>query len=233
LGSKQLIINTLAFPLALLIMMLVVFGKIAGEMSGGPYIQRLAPGVILFASAASAIGTGVGLFADVRAGLVDRLRSMPIHRTSIFTGRVAGDVCRVLTVTVVTAAVSHLVGFRFSEGLLAALAFFGVAAVFASIFLWLAVVLALFARSEDAIISLLNPILQLMLFFSSGFVPVAAFPAFLRPVVSANPLSIAHSALMGLSSGGPVAVPILRIMVLAGIVNVVLAPLAIRLYNRR
>jgi len=233
LGSKQLLANTLAFPLALMVMMLVVFGKIVSAASDGAYIDRLAPAIMLFGAAYSAIGTGVGFFTDIRTGLVDRFCSMPINRSAIFAGRVCGDLGRVLIVVAVTAAVTYIPGFRFAGGPLAVLAFFGVVLAFASIFLWLALVLALFARNEDVIISMLNPILQLLLFFSSGFVPITAFPVFLRPVAESNPLSIAHTALVGLSSGGPVAVPLVQIVVLAAIVNVLLAPLAARLYSRR
>ncbi|GAB3934915.1 hypothetical protein GCM10027614_08780 [Micromonospora vulcania] len=50
----------------------------------------------------------------------------------------------------------------------------------------------------------------LLFIFSSGFVPVSAFPSVVQPVVRANPFSVATEALVGLSTGGPVLVPVLQ-----------------------
>ncbi|WP_336213800.1 ABC transporter permease [Nonomuraea sp. LPB2021202275-12-8] len=229
--SPQLIADSVMFPLILLFLMLLVFGELVGEATQGDYIDRLAPVIVLFSAAYGAVGTGVGFFADLRGGIVDRFRAMNIGRLSVLAGRIAGDLVRVLLVAAVTTAVAYLVGFRFTQGPAAVLGFFAVVVLFAWIFLWLAVVVAMSGSSEQAVSGALNTPVTLLLFLSSGFVPVEQFPEWLRPVVRANPLSVAGDALVGLSSGGPVLLPVLFTAAWAVAATVILVPLAVRLYK--
>ncbi|MDF2708693.1 MAG: type transporter [Nonomuraea muscovyensis] len=233
LRSPQLIADSVMFPLILLFVMLLVFGELVGEVTRGAYIDRLAPVIVLFSAAYGAVGTGVGFFTDLRGGIVDRFRAMDIGRLSVLTGRVAGDLVRVLLVAVVTTAVAHLAGFRFTQGPLAVAGFFGVVLLFAWMFLWMAVVAAMSASSEQAVSGALNTPVTLLLFLSSGFVPAEQFPGWLQPVVRANPLSLAGDALVGLSQGGPVAVPVFFTLAWAVAATVIFVPLAVRLYRRR
>ncbi|MDH2429196.1 ABC transporter permease [Sphaerisporangium sp. TRM90804] len=234
LRSPQQLVNTVVMPLVLLFMMLAVFGGIVGGAGGGPYVERLAPAVVLFAAASGAVVTGVGFHLDLHTGLADRLRTMPISRASPLLGRMAADLARVLITAVASSAAAHVAGFRFTQGPLAALGFFAVVLAFGSIFMWVALVIALAARSVQAVNTALTMPATFLLFFSSGFAPVDAFPGFLRPLVGANPLSSATDAAIGLSSGGgPVAVPVLQTLAWALAVTAVAAPLAVRLYRRR
>lgn len=229
--SPQLIADSVMFPLILLFLMLLVFGQIVGKATQGDYIDRLAPVIVLFSAAYGAVGTGVGFFTDLRGGIVDRFRAMNISRVSVLAGRITGDLVRVLLVSAITTAVAHLVGFRFTQGPLAVLGFFAVVLVFAWIFLWLAVVVAMAGSSEQAVSGALNTPVTLLLFLSSGFVPVEQFPGWMQPIVRANPLSLSGDALVGLSSGGPVLLPVLFSLAWAVVATAILVPLAVRLYK--
>lgn len=232
LRSPQLLVDTLALPLLLLFMMLAVFGHVAGTPLI-PYVQRLTPAVVLFSTASGSVVTGIGFFSDLRSGMSDRLRTMPISRVAPLTGRLAGDLVRVLMAALVACAVAYLPGFRFERGPLAALGFFALVTVFASISVWIALVAALTAKSEDSLSSLLTGPATLLLFFSTGFAPLDAFPGFLQPVVSANPLSCATNAAIGLTSGGPIAVPVMQTAAWAIGITAAACPAAVRLYQRR
>ncbi|MFC4049809.1 ABC transporter permease [Actinomadura syzygii] len=229
--STQLVADSLLFPLILLFLMLLVFGELVDDASGGRYIDRLAPAIVLFSAAYGAVGTGLGFFTDLRGGIVDRFRAMNISRLSVLGGRIVSDLVRVLLVAAVTTGVAHAVGFRFTRGPLAALGFFAVVVLFAWIFLWLAVVVAMSAKSEQAVSGALSSPVTLLLFLSSGFVPVDQFAAWLRPVVRANPLSLATDALVGLSSGGEILRPTLFTVAWAVAATVISVPLAVRLYK--
>jgi ABC-type multidrug transport system permease subunit len=75
-----------------------------------------------------------------------------------------------------------------------------------------------------------GPVLVLF-FLSTGFVPVDGFPGALQPIVRANPLSCAVNALAGLSSGGPVLVPVLQTLAWTVGLTALLAPAAIARYR--
>jgi ABC-2 type transport system permease protein len=232
LRNPQLLVDTLALPLLLLFMMLAVFGHIVGSPSA-PYVQRLTPAVVLFSTASGSVVTGIGFFTDLHSGMSDRLRTMPINRVSPLLGRLTGDLVRVLIAAVVTCAVAYLVGFRFERGPMAALGFFLLVAGFASISVWIALVVALTARNEEELNSVLTAPATLLLFFSTGFAPLGAFPGFLQPAVAANPLSCASNVAIGLTSGGQIAVPLWQTAGWVAGVTALAAPAAMRLYHRR
>ncbi|MEM7323313.1 MAG: ABC transporter permease [Actinomycetota bacterium] len=231
LGSRQQVIATLAFPMLLMFLMLAAFGELVGDTIEGDYIDRLAPLMVAYTAAFGAASTGQGLFADANSGFLGRVRSMPVSPWSLLTGRLVGDAVRSLGVTVIIVAVAHLAGFRFEQGPAAAVGFLVLAAAFGTLFAWPAMLVGLTAASEEAASTFLNAPLTLLLFLSSGFVPLDAFPGALQPVVAANPLSVAVNAFVGLSRGGPIAVPVAQTLAWVAAVTVLTAPLAVRRYR--
>lgn len=232
-ASPRAVVGSLLFPLLLMAIMLVAFSEIVTGVTGGAYIDRLAPLIVLYTAAFGSASTGLGMFADLRSGLVGRVRSMPVHRASFLAGRVGADLVRILGLAVLITAVAAVFGFRFTQGPVPALGFFAVALAFGSMFVWIALVIALRARSEDGVSGALNGPLTLLLFLATGFAPVEAFPDVLQPVVRANPLTVAGEAMTGLANGGPVAGPVLWTLAWVVGVTLVAAPAAIRMYGRR
>jgi ABC-2 type transport system permease protein len=224
------VVGTLAFPLLLLFLQLAEFGRLVHDAGGGSYIDRLAPLIVLATAGFGASVTGVGTFADLRAGLLDRVRAMPLSPAALLGGRVVGDVTRILLVAIVTTAVSFLPGFRFARGPLSALGFFAVVALFGVAWTWAAIAVAFALSTPATVQSTLSLPSTLLVFLSSGFVPVTAFPAGIQPVVRANPLSTADNALIGLSSGGPVLVPFLQTLAWVVAISAVCAAFSLRRY---
>ncbi len=233
LASPRAVVGSLVFPLLLMAIMLVTFGELVDGVAGGAYIDRLAPLIVLYTAAFGAATTALGMFGDLRSGLVDRVRSLPVHPAAFLVGRVGADLARILGLAAITTVVAAALGFRLSLGPLAAVGFFAVVPLFGSMFVWVALVIALRSRNEDSVSGAVNGPLTLLLFLATGFAPVEAFPAALAPVVRANPLSVAGNALMGLSVGGPVLVPVLQTLAWVLGVTVVTAPTAIVLLRRR
>lgn len=228
--SPMTVVQSVAFPTVLLLVLLAAFGRVVGG-SIEAYSARLVPQLVVAGGAFGAAGTGVAVFTDRTSGLLDRLRSMPIARSAYLTGAVAADAARAFVAAVVLTLVGHLFGFRFHEGPLAALGFLGLATLFGTIWAWLAIRLGLSASSPEAVGSTMNGPILMMFFLSTGFVPVDGFPGFLQPVVRVNPLSIAVNALVGLSSGGPVLVPTLQTLAWVTALTLVLAPSAVRRFR--
>lgn len=230
--NPQLVVDTLALPLMFMFVMLAVFGHIVGS-PGAPYIQRLTPAIVLFSTASGSVVTGIGFFTDLHSGMSDRLRIMPISRVAPLLGRLIGDLVRVLLAAIVTVAVATAAGFRFERGPVAAVGFFVLVVGFASVSVWIAILAALTARNEEALNGVLTVPATLLLFFSTGFAPLDAFPGFLQPVVAANPLSCAANGAIGLTWSGPIAVPLLQAAGWVVGVSALVGPAAVRLYQRR
>lgn len=228
--SPVTVVQTVAFPTLLLLVLLAAFGRTIGG-SVSEYAERLVPQLVIAGGAFGAMGTGLAVQRDRASGMIDRLRSLPVARSALLTGAVGADAVRALAAAVTLSAVGHLFGFRFAQGPLAALAFLALATLFGTTWAWLAVRLGLTARQPEAVGSTMNGPILMLFFLSTGFVPVEGFPGYLQPVVRANPLSCAVNALLGLSSGGPILVPTLQVLAWVAGLTAVFATSALRRYR--
>lgn len=232
LRSPPLIVSALAFPLVMLLAQVAAFGGIVGSAGQGDYIDHFGPLVMLTTASFAAAGSATSFHADLKSGLIDRIRIMQVSPGALLAGRVCGDVLRILVVAIVVAAVAYPLGFRFSQGVAAALAFFAVVVLFGAMVTWVALFTALYSTSLDRIDSLLgNPTLVLY-FFSTGFVPLSAFPDLLQPFVRANPMSVVDEALIELSNGGSSGATVIEALAWTLGASLVLASVAVRRYRR-
>lgn len=226
--QPQLLIPTVVFSPLLMFILLAAFGQVVTDVTGGDYVDRLAPLICLSGAGFGAAAAGLGLLEDRQGGMLGRLRAMPIDHRSALTGRLVGDFGRILLVAVVVVALAHLPGFRFEQGPLAAFGFFVLVLVFGSVFTWASLALGVRASSAEAVQSTFTAPVLLLFFLSSGFVPAEQFPALLEPVVRANPMSCCAGALVGLSSGGPVLVPVAQTLAWVVVLTAVFATAAVR-----
>ncbi len=93
-------------PVILVLLFRYVFGG-AIKAPRVSYVNYLMPGIIVMTAIFGALTTGLGLTEDLKAGVVDRFRSLPIARSAVLIGRTAAD----LTVNVISLIVMLLIGF--------------------------------------------------------------------------------------------------------------------------
>src|SRR5581483_7318906 len=82
------------------------------QVRGVDYVNYLMPGIWAQTVAFGAITTGVGLAEDRGKGLLERLRSLPMARSAVLSGRTTADLLRNLFVVALMAGVGFAVGFR-------------------------------------------------------------------------------------------------------------------------
>jgi ABC-2 type transport system permease protein len=229
LRSPALMISSLITPLLLLFTMLVMLRDVIGRDAGGhDYLVRLAPLAMLSTATIGAALTSADFYRELHEGIYDRLRTMPVPLGSVLVGRVLGDLLRGLLAALSVTVVAFLPGFRFDQGVLGVLGYFGVYLIVAFMTTWLAILVATLCTTDTGPQNALNAPMLLLFFLSSGFVPLHDFPAVAQPVVAANPLSTADNALIGLSAGGPVMIPVLQTLAWSAGVGLICALLAIR-----
>ncbi|AYG84618.1 putative doxorubicin resistance ABC transporter permease protein DrrC [Streptomyces hundungensis] len=231
LRSPMMLVATFGFPLLQLFMLLAAFDILVHDTLGQSYVVRLAPLIILI-TAFSAIGSSsIAFWVDIRSGVFNRLRAMPINALSMLFGRMLGDLVRILAIAALVAAIAQLPGFRFEQGVAAALGFFVLVALFGLMCTSLAVVVALLAPYPPVIMAWVQlPTLALTL-MSSGYMPLDAYPGAIRPIVAAQPVSTAVEALVGLSHGGPLLVPVLATVAWTVGVSVLCAVVTVRKFR--
>ena len=230
--STEALLDVTLQPVIFLLLFVFVFG---GAIAGDPasYLQYALPGVLVQTVVFAAAGTGTGLADDLKTGIFDRFRSLPISRAAPLLGAVAADLARYLTSGVIMLAFGFLLGFRTSAGPLGVLAALGLVTVFAFALCWVFTALAMVVREPRSVQGLGALIMLPLTFGSNVFVPTATLPGWLRGFVGINPVSKAADSVRGLLTGGPVAEPVTALLVAVVVLVGVFAPMAVALYRRR
>ncbi|MBH0777658.1 ABC transporter permease [Nocardia bovistercoris] len=224
-------IQTILYPAVTLLMFHVVLGDAIGDATGKPAVYGQVPMITLVAAMAGAVVSALGFKVEKATGLLGRFWTMPVHRAAGLTGRLLAEAVRVLITTLFVIAVGFVIGFRFDQGVLAALAMIGIPVLFGVGFAVLVTALATITEGV-MLVSLVSIFNTLLMFFNTGFVPVTAYPTWLQDVVENQPMSCAIDAMRGLSYGGPVAEPLWKTVAwTVGLVAAFAYP-AIRGYRR-
>jgi oleandomycin transport system permease protein len=228
---EQLVDVTLQ-PILFLALFVYIFG---GAISGSrhEYLQYLMPGILAQTIAFGSVAIGVNLNTDITKGVFDRFRSLPVSRSAPLLGAVMGDVVRYVVVTVVTVAFGTVLGFRFTNGFLPALAGCLLAIAFALCLTWVSVLVGMLARTSGAVQGITFLVMFPLSFGSNVFVKASTLPGWLQAVVRVNPLSQLVAVMRGLFTGGPVAAPLGWTALSMVVLVAVFMPLALWAYRRR
>ena len=91
--QPDLLIGYTVQPVMFVLLFVYVFGG-AIQTPGFDYVDFLMPGIIVQSIAFGGFVTALGLAEDVKKGLIDRFRSLPMSRAAVLTGRTLADVAR-------------------------------------------------------------------------------------------------------------------------------------------
>lgn len=229
---EQLIDVTLQPIIFIVLFVYLLGGAIAG--SRHEYLQFLLPALlvqnVLFASAP----TGVSLNSDIKTGVFDRFRSLPIGRSAPLIGGVLGDMIRFVVSIAVMLGFGSLLGFRFGTSPLAVVGACLLVMFMAFCFSWIFVLLGMLVREPGAVQGLGFVIMFPLTFGTNVLVPTNTLPGWLQAWVKINPVADAMQAARGLMLGHlPVFEPVMKTLIWSVAVLAVFAPLAVRAYRRR
>jgi ABC transporter DrrB family efflux protein len=204
-----------------------------------PYVDFLIPGFVTTGVLFTGIGTAVAMAEDREQGFIDRLRSLPIPRSSVLAGRAIADTAILTWSLGFTVAIGFAVGFRLHGTALEGLAAFGLVVAFGYAFEWLFITLGMFAGNAQAAQGM-GMIVFPFAFISSAYVPVSSMPSWLQAFANHQPLTYMVDAVRALTQG-PAAHPLLghptsyfvtRALLWALAIIVVCVPLAVIKYRR-
>ncbi|MBU3063950.1 ABC transporter permease [Nocardia sp. NEAU-G5] len=205
--SPVTLVETLVFPVLLLVMLDIVVGSQIERFSGTSALYGSVPMVAIIGALSGAAASGVILGRERESGLLARLWVLPVHRASGLAARVLAEGCRILAGTAVVVVVGLLLGFRFQQGPAAAAAFVLIPVLLGLAVATMVTAVAVFT-AKATLVEGIAVLSSLLMFFSTGFVPLAAYPRWIQPVVREQPLSVAVDTMKALSLGGPLARPL-------------------------
>jgi ABC-2 type transport system permease protein len=206
-GSPALVIVGLLQPMIILVLFSQVFSSIANTPAFAPgvsYIDFLLPAVLVMGAISSALQSGVGLVEDMRNGVINRFRAMPVAPFAIMVARSLTDATRYAVQLGLMVIIAALVfDFRPAGGIA------GVATAWLLDIAvgwglgWVFMALACWIRQAELIQTITSMLMFPLMFASSAYVPVQSLPGWLHYVAVVNPVSYAVDASRGFALGQP------------------------------
>ncbi len=220
------------FPIMFTLLFTYLFG---GALAGSPteYIQVLLPGILVQAVVFITMYAGMGLNNDIKKGVFDRFRSMPIWRPAPMVGLLLGDALRFVLASIVVLALGLIIGFRPEGGPLGVIAGIALTILFAFSISWIWTLLGLVMRTPEAVLNTSMTVLFPVIFASNIFVDPSTMPDWLHSVVDLNPITHLTSAVRGLMGSGAELTDLIWVFASSAALIAVFAPLTMRFYGRK
>jgi ABC transporter DrrB family efflux protein len=238
---EVLIFSTIQ-PVMFVLLFRYVFGGSIDTGQPGGYVQLLMPGIFVQTVAFTLAGTASGLAEDMKKGLIDRFRSLPISQSALVIGRTLGDSLLNIVVLAVMGIAGYIVGWRPSSGALSVaigflfLLFFGYALSWVGIFVGL-------SASDARVVQNVSFLVTFPLtFLSNAFAPTTGMPRALQYFAEWNPVSTMVAACrelfglenqFGATAGSfPSENPLLTSFIYMLIIMAIFIPISVRKYKR-
>jgi ABC-2 type transport system permease protein/oleandomycin transport system permease protein len=180
-----------------------VFGGAIQTPGFDDYTDFLMPGIIAQTMAFGGFVTAIGLSDDLRKGLIDRFRSLPMARSAVLAGRTLADVATNAVSIVVIIVVGLLLGFNFNTSAPEVAAGIALLLLFGYAFSWIFAFIALNSSSPEGAQSLGFVVIFPITFASSAFAPPESMPKAIEAFANANPFSTVVDATRALFLGAP------------------------------
>jgi oleandomycin transport system permease protein len=231
--NPGVLLDAVLLPVIFLFLFVYLFG---GAVAGSTrdYLQYVFPGILVMTTLLTGmLATGVTINLDIKKGVFDRFRSLPIGRSAPLIGSVVGDLIRYVVALAVLFGIAYLMGFRVQTGPLAALAAAALAVGFSFCLSWITVLVGVLIREPVVVQSVAFLGIFPLAFGTNMVAPTETMPGWLQAWIDVNPVTHAVAATRGLLLGGPVAGPATNTLLWSAALLVVLAPLAVGVYRRR
>ena len=238
---EVLIFSTIQ-PIMFVLLFRYVFGGSIDSGQPGGYVQLLMPGIFVQTVAFTLAGTAAGLAEDMKKGLIDRFRSLPISQSALVLGRTLGD--SLLNIVVLTAMgiTGLLVGWRPSGGLLNTALGFLFLLGFGYALSWVGIFVGLSAKDARVVQNVSFLVTFPLTFLSNAFAPTTGMPRALQYFAEWNPVSSMVAAcrqLFGLenqfgatANSWPSQNPLATSLIYMALLMPIFIPLSVRKYKR-
>ena len=192
----------------------------------------LIPGIIVQSMVFGGFVTALGLSEDLRKGLIDRFRSLPMWGPAVLTGRILADVGTNAIQLAVMLVVGFAIGFRFSSSAPEVLAGIALMFLIGYAFSWVFAFIGLTASSPEAANAYGFTIIFPITFISSAFVPTETMPSWLEPFAEHNPFTTMVDAARALFLDAPAGNDVWLAVVWCFVIIAVFAPVSAWRYRR-
>jgi ABC transporter DrrB family efflux protein len=227
------------------VMFVLLFAYVFGgsiAVSGSSYREFLLPGIMVQTMVFSSAIVAMGLTNDLQKGIVDRLKSLPISRSSVLVGRSVSSLIHSSIGIAVMGLTGLLVGWRIRSNVLDASLGFLLLLLFGFAMIWLGIWVGSMMRTVEAVQGLMFTVMFPLTFVANTFAPPENMPPWLRLIAEWNPVSSLAQACrelwgnapaVGADAAWPLQHPVLMATVWPLVLTAIFAPLALAAFRRR
>ena len=237
---EVLIFSTIQ-PVMFVLLFRYVFGGSIDTGQPGGYVQLLMPGIFVQTVAFTLAGTASGLAEDMKKGLIDRFRSLPISQSALIVGRTLGDSLLNIVVLVVMGIAGYAVGWRPSSGIGNVALGFLFLLLFGYALSWVGALVGLSASDARVVQNVSFIVTFPLTFLSNAFAPTTGMPRALQYFAEWNPVSTMVAACrelfglenqFGATAGSfPSENPLTTSLIYIVVIMAIFIPLSLRKYR--
>jgi ABC transporter DrrB family efflux protein len=238
----DLLVFSTVQPIMFVLLFAYIFGSGAISIPGIDYREYLMGGIFVQTVVFGATITGAGLADDVRKGIIDRFRSLPMARSAVLIGRTTSDLLNNMLVVVIMAVTGFVVGWRIHTPFYEALAGFALLLLFAYSISWVMATVGLSVSSVEVVNNAAFLVIFPLTFVSNAFVATGQLPGPLATFAEWNPVTAVTQAVRQLFGNTSDLVPVpdawpmqnaaLASLLWIAVILTVFIPLAVNRYKK-
>ncbi len=203
--SLDQVMGLVMFPVMFTILnRYVLGGAIEGELGEGiTYADYVFAGVFVQTLAFGANYTTINLAVDLKEGIVDRFRSLPMSNSALIVGHIIADLFRNIISGTIIIVVALLIGFRPTADYFGWISIIAIGTLFSLAISSMSAVMGLMVKTLEAAQWMGFVIIFPLTFISSAFVPTETMPSWLQAFAVNQPLSQVMNYVRSVTVGDP------------------------------
>ena len=237
----DILVFTTLQPIMFVLLFTYIYAGVI-DIPGSSYKEFIMAGIFAQTVVFGSTYSGSAMAQDLKDGIIDRFRSLPMSPSAVLIGRTNGDLLINAISMFVMMTTGFIVGWRVRSSFGEAVAAVVLLLLFAYALSWVMAFLGMLVRSPEVINNVSFLVLFPLTFISNAFVPSETLPTPLRVFAEYNPVSALVQAARQLFGNVPPLSPVSDVWtqrypiltVLIGIVVVLLifVPLAVRKFKQ-
>jgi ABC-2 type transport system permease protein len=233
----DILVFTTLQPIMFVLLFTYVYAGVI-DIPGSTYTEFIMAGIFAQTVVFGSTYSGSAMAQDLKDGIIDRFRTLPMSSSAVLVGRTNGDLLINSISMVVMMATGLIVGWRINSTPLEALAAIVLLLLFAYALSWVMAFIGMSVRSPEVINNVSFLVLFPLTFISNAFVPAETLPTPLRVFAELNPVSALVQAARELFGNTPAGSaqsdvwsqqhPVLTVLIGIFVMLAIFVPLAVR-----
>ncbi|MEO7005489.1 MAG: ABC transporter permease [Terrimesophilobacter sp.] len=237
----DILVFTTLQPIMFVLLFTYIYSGVI-NIPGSSYKEFIMAGIFAQTVVFGSTYSGSAMAQDLKDGIIDRFRSLPMSPSAVLVGRTNGDLLINVISMIVMMMTGLIVGWRVRSSFLEAVAAVGLLLLFAYALSWVMAFLGMLVRSPEVINNVSFLVLFPLTFISNAFVPSETLPTPLRIFAEYNPVTAlvqaARQLFGNIPPGSPVSdvwtqrYPIITVLIGIVVMLMIFVPLSVRKFKQ-